>query len=405
MNLKRFLSKTIIGSIAALFSCLSAESTYSQHQLLWKFATGAAIHSSAVTNTNRIYFGSADSNFYALDKASGKLSWKFKTKGPIHSSPAIYQDKVLFSSADGKIYGLNKDNGKIVWTYQTNGEKVYDVWDYYLSSPIVDNNIAYVGSGDSCIYALNIATGKKLWSYKTNGVVHAAPVIKDGVVFIGSYDGSFYALQSTTGKLIWKFKTVGDLFFPKGEIQKAALIHDNAVIFGSRDYNIYALDLKTGTGHWNMKEGGSWIIASPFFYKDNIYFGTSDTHRFYCMNAKSGQIKWTLPLSMRVYGSATVMNGEIVFGCFNGKIYFVDPESGAVKSTFQTDESKKAYASIFDENDKIKKEINLYGPDHIKAEKRILALGAILSSPFAEDQILYFGDANGFFYALSPTSN
>lgn len=400
MNLKRFLSTTTISIVATLYACFFAEKASGQHQLLWKFATGAAIHSSAVTSTDQIYFGSADSNFYALNKVSGKLNWKFKTKGQIHSSPTIHNNKVLFSSADGKIYALNQANGKVIWTYKTNGEKVYDTWDYYLSSPIVDNNIVYVGSGDSSVYAISAETGKKLWSYPTNGIVHAAPLIKDNVMFIGSYDGSFYALNSTTGKLIWKFKTVGDMSFPKGEIQKAAIIHNNAIIFGSRDYNIYALDLKTGTGQWNMKEAGSWIIASPFSYKDNIYFGTSDTHRFYCMNAQSGQIKWTLPLSMRVYGSATIMNGELIFGCFNGKIYFVDPESGAIKSTFQTDESKKAYYSIFDQNDKIRKEINLYGPDYLETEKRILALGAILSNPLAENQILYFGDANGFFYAL-----
>ncbi|WP_316819127.1 PQQ-binding-like beta-propeller repeat protein [Pedobacter nyackensis] len=400
MNLKRFHSATTRPLLLIILCSIFAKNTRAQQQVLWKFPTNAAIHSSAIISANLIYFGSADSSLYALDKNTGKLKWKFKTNGKIHSSPAIHHNKVVFSSADGKIYALNKDNGQITWTFQTNGEKVYDIWDYYISSPVINNNTVYIGSGDHHIYAINASTGKKLWAYQTNGIVHATPIVKDTVVYTGSYDGNLYALQSTTGKLIWKFKTVGDVSFPKGEIQKAAIIHNNAIIFGSRDYNIYSLNLKTGTGNWNMKERGSWIIASPLLYKNNIYFGTSDTHRFYSMNAETGEIKWTLPLNMRVYGTAISINDQIAFGCFNGKIYFVDPESGKVKSTFQTEESKKTYASIFDEQDHLRKEIDLYGADYIKTEHSILALGAILGSPLVENQMLYFGDTNGFFYAL-----
>lgn len=403
MHMKRF--HFAVKTALFLYSCLavSTQKTHAQSQLLWKFSARGAIHSSAITSSNLIYFGSADSSLYALDKNSGKLKWKFKTRGQIHSTPAIHNNKVIFSSADGKIYALNKNNGRIEWTFKTKGEKVYDLWDYYLSSPVVDNNIVYIGSGDGNVYAINAVTGKKHWSYQTKGIIHATPVIKDNAIYIGSYDGNFYALASKTGKLIWKFKTIGDIAFPKGEIQKSAIVKDGAVIFGSRDYNIYSLDQKTGTGNWNMKERGSWIIATPLFFKNNIYFGTSDTHRFYCMDAKSGEIKWILPLNMRVYGTAFHINDQIAFGCFNGKIYFTDPESGKVKSTFQTEESKNAYDSMFDTADKLRKDVNLYGPDYIKVEKHLLSLGSILSTPLTENQLLYFGDANGIFYALKKT--
>jgi len=74
-----------------LLSVLWVSISYSQQQLSWKFSTGAAIHSSPVISGEVIYFGSADSSFYALNKKSGKLSWKFKTKGQIivHATPVI----------------------------------------------------------------------------------------------------------------------------------------------------------------------------------------------------------------------------------------------------------------------------------------------------------------------------
>jgi outer membrane protein assembly factor BamB len=364
------LKKTII-KLAILISIFPAIDGFAQKKTLWKFATGSAIYSSPVISKELIYFGSADHHLYALDKVSGKLKWKFLTKGQVHSSAAIHEDIVVFSSADGNVYALNKNNGKQLWKYETGGEKIYDVWDYYLSSPVIHQNMVYVGSGDSVIYAIDVRSGEKSWSYKTGGIVHATPVVKDNKVLVGSYDGFFYALDAQNGKLIWKFKTVGDAYFPKGEIQKAALVTNSTVFFGSRDFNIYALDLKTGTGKWNMKERGSWIIATPLLYQDNIYFGTSDTHQFYCMSEKSGKIKWTLPLNMRVYGTALIMDNQLVFGCFNGKIYFVDPESGRVKDTFQTQESKDKYSILFDNQDKFRNDV--YDQDYLAGEKKILA--------------------------------
>lgn len=371
-----------------------------QDTLLWKFSTGSAIYSSPVISGNNVFFGSADKNLYALDKYSGQLNWKFETKGQVNSSPCVCENKLLFMSSDGNLYSLNKNTGNLLWKFATKGEQRYDLWDYYLSSPIVDEGIVYVGSGDSTIYAIDIESGECIWLYKTNGVVHASPVIKDKIVYIGSYDGYLYALDSKNGKLIWKFKTIGDQYFPKGEIQKGVVVYKNSVIFGSRDYNIYSLDLKSGSGHWNMKERGSWIIATPFVLNDNIYFGTSDTHKFYCMNAGSGEVMWVLPLNMRVYGTAALVNDKVVFGCFNGKLYFVDPDTGHVKSVFQTEESKRGYLSIYNDKDEFRSDFNLYDENYHEAEKRILALGSIFSSPLVEEHTVFFGDANGYFYAL-----
>jgi len=386
--------------IVFLFATLHSFLSQAQHSLLWKFSTGSAVYSSPVISGDIIYFGSSDMNLYAVRKNSGELIWKYTTKGQVNSSPAIQDNKVLFSSTDGNIYALDKNKGSLLWTFKTKGEQRYDLWDYYLSSPVIHDGIAYFGSGDSTVYAIRVESGKMVWRYKTNGIVHASPAFKNDTLLIGSYDGCFYALGAKTGKLIWKFKTVGDASFPKGEIQKAALVHNNTIVFGSRDYNIYALDIRTGTGNWNMKERGSWVIATPFLHNNNIYVGTSDTHRFYCMSLSSGKIKWTLPLNMRVYGTAALMDSSIVFGCFNGKMYFVDAQSGIIKSTFQTDESKARYARLYDSDDHLRKDFELYGKDYIEAEKQILSLGAILSDPLIENHTVYFGDTNGYFYAL-----
>jgi len=390
------MKHTVISAILILFSL----SIYGQDSIIWKFSANSGIHSSPVTDMNTVYFGSNDSILYALDKNKGDLLWKYKTRGEIKSQPVLFKESIIINSTDGNIYSFDKTDGKVLWTFKTKGEKTYDLWDYYLSSPKIDQGIVYIGSGDGNIYAINAETGVLTWKFKTGGIVHATPVIKEQQVFIGSYDGYFYALDSKSGSLIWKFKTVGDQYFPKGEIQRGAVIYKNAVIFGSRDFNIYALDINSGRGLWNMKEKGSWIIATPHVFEDTIYFGTSDTHRFYAMDAATGSIKWTLPLNMRVYGTATSYNNKIFFGCFNGKLFGLNHKTGEIEHTFQTFGSKRNYSKIFKENDEFRDDFQLYGPTTNESEKKILKLGAILTSPLIENGIIYFGDSNGVFYAL-----
>jgi outer membrane protein assembly factor BamB len=383
-----------------LFGLTLLTQAFAQQPLQWKISTAGGIHGAPAVTEKAIYFGSNDMNLYAVDRTNGKQLWKYTTAGAIRSTPAVTAGKVLFNSADGNIYAVDRQKGKLLWTFKTGGEQSYDLWDYYLSSPVAEGNTLYAGSGDSSVYAIDIESGKLRWKFKTGGVVHASPVVRNGRVFIGSYDGHFYVLDAQSGSLVWKFKTLGDPAFPKGEVQRAALVDDEQVIFGSRDFYIYSLNTKTGQQLWNMKEKGSWVIATPALHKGNLLVGTSDTHQFYSLNAETGKVNWIMPLNMRVYATAMVMGNTLVFGCFNGRVYFADPETGKVFKTFQTDESKKNHALVYDDTDHIRKDFDMYGDNYLQAEKHILSLGSILSGPVAAEGVLYFGDANGHFYAL-----
>ncbi|NDK55747.1 beta-alanine-activating enzyme beta-propeller domain-containing protein [Pontibacter fetidus] len=393
----------MIRLILTLLLFLTQLLVHGQENVIWKFETKGRVYSSPLVDGELLFTGSGDHTFYALNKFSGKEVWKFKTGGAVYSSPVVQGSLVYIGSADGNLYALNKANGKLMWVFKSEGEKAYDLWDYYLSSPSVEHNTVYWGSGDSHLYALDSATGKLKWKFKTGDTIHASPAVQDGKVYFGSFDGHFYSLDAESGKLLWQFRTVGDTHFPKGEIQEAALVQDGVVYFGSRDYNIYALDVKTGRGKWNMKERGSWIIATPLLYKDNLYVGTSDTHAFYCLSKTDGQMKWKLPLNMRVYGAAVAHENLIYFGCFNGKLYGVDHASGEVKWEFQTESSRINSSEVYDEKDEFRKDFVLYGKtmEEVKqSESKIHQLGSILSKPAIDGQTIYFGSSDGYLYAV-----
>jgi len=246
---------------------------------------------------------------------------------------------------------------------------------------------------------------KLIWKHQTGGKITATPCIQQSNAYYGSEDGNVYCTSITTGKTIWKFKTIGDRFFPKGEIQKAALVTSDAVYFGSRDYNLYALNKSTGTGLWNMKEYGSWIIATPLEKEKRIFFGTSDSHAFYSLNNFYGEIQWKAALPLRSYNTPVGYDTLIFAGCFDGCIYGFGQSTGKIQWKFQTDGSKKNYATVYDSTGHFRKDFTIYGNDSttVASEQKIMNLGAILSTPVIKEGILYCGSADGCLYAVKIT--
>ena len=369
--------------------------------LKWAYQTDGRLFGSAYFYDGTVFFGSEDKNIYAVDSQTGVARWTFETTGGLYSSPVVSDGALFMLSMDGFFYAVDAETGKLRWKFKTGGERKQDLWDYNLSDAVVNNGKVYFGSSDQHIYALDAADGRLIWKFKTGDMVHATPVIQHDTLYVGGFDGFLYALNATTGHLLWKFRSVGDVYFPKGEFQKGVLFHDNTLYAGSRDFNIYALDPKTGRGKWNMKEYGSWIIATPSAYGNKLYFGTSDTHVFYALDAADGRVQWKIPLNMRVYGSAVADGSLIYFGSFNGKLYGVDSETGAIKKIFQSIGSKLNYARVFAADDHFKAGFSLYGDDTDASEQQILALGGFVNTPLLQNGTLYVGSTDGRLYAIA----
>lgn len=373
---------------------------FGQKTVLWQFKTDERVYSTPKIDNDIIYFGSGDQHIYALELKTGKLLWKYKTDGKVHSSATTNERHVFFSSTDGNLYCLDKTTGDLIWKFESQGEKQYGLWDYYLSSPQVEENIVYWGSGDNHIYAINTINGQMIWSYKTNDIVHADPVIHQEGVYIGSFDGNLYKLNKYNGALVWKFKTIGARYFPKGEIQKAVYIHNDLIYFGSRDYNLYVVDAKNGNGVWNYRQPRGWIIATPVIYKNYVYFGSSDGHKFFCFDINSANKVWEIPTNMRIYSQAKSYGEEILFSSFDGKIASVNYATGEQNWEFQTDASKANYSKIYKADGTFQDDFVLYGKDYLESERMIHELGAILSDPVIHEDKLYFGSSDGNLYAV-----
>ncbi|XP_019187640.1 PREDICTED: putative acyl-activating enzyme 19 isoform X1 [Ipomoea nil] len=85
----------------------------------------------------------------------------------------------------------------------------------------------------------------------------------------------------------------------------------------------------------------SCVDASPLVvYKEsNVYvFIGSHSHKFVCIDAKSGVVQWMVKLQGRIECSAAIVGdfSQVVVGCYEGNIYFLNFSNGSTHWSYQT---------------------------------------------------------------------
>jgi outer membrane protein assembly factor BamB len=263
--------------------------------LRWKFKTDGRITSSPAVSAGLVYFGSFDSNFYAVDAATGQLKWKFKTAGErrfaaahLHgaepaaetmpdpfdfylSSPAVSNGAVYFGSGDTNIYALEAATGNLKWKFKT-GDVVH-------ASPAIFDGTLFVGSWDSYFYALDAATGKEKWHFKTgedakihNQVgIQSSAAVADGVVYFGCRDSKFYAVDAASGKHLWSFDNKGSW------VIASPALKDGKVYFATSDSGLFhTLDAKLGATLFSLDNKHWPMFSSPAISGDTLYIGSHE---------------------------------------------------------------------------------------------------------------------------------
>ena len=394
----------------------------------WKFKTDGKVFSSPAIMNGIAYAGSEDSNLYAVDVSTGKLQWKFQTNGAVSSSPAVYKNAVYFCSYDGYIYAVDATSGEEIWKFKTGGEKkvgAYGLWtmkpdsmymddlyDFFLSSPIIETDQRYprlyCGSSDGNLYALNAADGSLLWKFKTNGVIHTSPAFCNNIVYVTSWDTYLHAIDATTGKEKWKFKTKDQPVYHLLEgIQASPTVKDSAVYFGARDGYFYALNAKNGSLLWKFFNDNSWVLTTAAIKDSTVYFGTSDTYFLLALDAKTGKEKYRVKANGYVYSSPAIAGNTLYFGDFTGKVFALDLNSnGKSVKEFSTEARKTNASHVLNKKGELdfayaaQKDDPVFYSTGIKVMNKFYTLGPIVSSPVISSNLIFFGSADSCLYAV-----
>jgi uncharacterized repeat protein (TIGR02543 family) len=257
---------------------------------IWSFETNSYIQSSpAVGLDGKIYFGSMDSIFYALE-ANGSLAWEYFAGEPIFSSPAIGPDGTLyFGDENGTLHALNSD-GSEKWTYLV--DEVTDANRSILSSPTLDavGNL-YFGSGNGYCYSIsdNGSQATLNWKYLTGDRVDASPALGlNEEVFFVSRDGYMRSLplfSATTDNLANWEVLVGDVFYSSPVVDENGRVYVIAYTGGGENH-LFAYDAD-GTKAWDSNVSNPpftipSVVDSSLLLSDDgdLYFGCFDKNLY-----------------------------------------------------------------------------------------------------------------------------
>ncbi|HEY2822053.1 MAG TPA: PQQ-binding-like beta-propeller repeat protein [Candidatus Acidoferrum sp.] len=277
----------------------------------WKFKTEGRITSSPAVSGGVVYFTCYDGNAYAVDASNGALRWKFALPGErrfaathIHgaspngetmpdpfdfylSSPVVVEGVVYFGSGDTNIYALDAASGALKWKFKT-GDVVH-------ASPALADGRLYVGSWDSYFYALDAKTGKEIWRFKTGedheihnqvGIQSSAAIV-DGVVYFGCRDSNFYAVDAATGKERWRFNNKGSW------VIGSPAVANGKVYFGTSDTALfYGLDAKSGAQLFSLGFHAWPLFSSPALAGERIYVGSHEG-KLFAIDLTTQKLAWT----------------------------------------------------------------------------------------------------------------
>jgi len=262
----------------------------------WKYATSGGIASSpfADSGTGLVFFGSEDNNFYALNAITGKIAWSHTTGGRVRSAPTVAHESVFFGSDDGRVYALAASNGRQLWEY--------DMGAPVRVKPYITDDLVIVGSESGEIVGLELS-GNRKWNYRLRRAVTSSPSVDmiEGVGYVGSSDGYLYALDMSNGYSMWRFRTGGPII-------SSVAIEGATLIFGSADCNVYAINSENAKERWRFTCEKP-VVGSPVVRNGYVYFGGTDGV-FYCLEAKTGKEVWKFETGNAITAQPCIVEKE-----------------------------------------------------------------------------------------------
>ncbi len=315
--------------------------------VLWKFAAGEVVESSAAIVDGVVYVGCEDGILYALNLNDGSVRWKYTIDVPIRSSPTVADGAVYFGDDDGTFHAVRASNGKVLWKFKA-GTQI-------ISSANVARDRLVFGSYDGFLYCLRTADGSLIWKFETQGKVHGTPAIVDQKVMIAGCDGMLRVLSLSDGSSIAEVSLdgysgasaaiVGTRAYAgtfENEVKgidlealrvdwtyqhpvrsfpflSSAAATERIVVIGGRDKMVHALDPATGRARWVFATQGR-VDGSPVIVGERVFVGSADGI-LYALDLETGAEEWRFEAGAGFYASPAIADGVLVIGTDDGMVY------------------------------------------------------------------------------------
>ena len=204
---------------------------------------------------------------------TGGAPWAFPTGKGIFSTPVIGPDRRIYvGSADRTFYALERD-GTVAWTVQT-GEIIDS------AALLDDAGVVYFGSGDGTLYARRAGSGAEVWAFDADPPAATGAFIDwfeanvamgpDRTLYVPNDNFLTYAIDPETRAVRWRFQTADQTWsLPAVDPERGLLFMGNNNLLALLGPNTFAIDAASGETRWSHATDGT-IAASPMLTPDGL---------------------------------------------------------------------------------------------------------------------------------------
>ncbi len=229
-----------------------------------------------------------------------------------------------------------------------------------------DDDTAYL-TYNNHVYAIQLSNGMQKWRFPTEPdtkiTFYAEPELSDdGQLIVGGYNNVLYSLNPENGQKNWEFTAAENRYIASSLATEKGIFAPNA------DKKLFALD-SDGNLRWVFStQGDNWAKPVSDSKCECLYLASMD-HLLYSIDPDSGALFWsTEALGGSLVGTPAMSeNGTLYIGTFGNELLAINAEDGKIKWRIPTE-------------------------------------GWVWSGPALHDDQLFFGDLNGYFYAINATT-
>ena len=299
-------------------------------KIKWKASVGIGFSAVSVAGGKAYTMGNIDDTdyIYCFDAETGEKIWSYTYAEPVepfgrnykggpNATPVVDGGKVYTISKTGKIFCLNADTGKEIWKKAITVEKPR--WGHSGSALIVDDMVVF--NAGTLGMAFKKATGEAVWQSgdELTGYATPVPFTADGKKCLALFIPKFLVgVEAATGKKLWEFQ-----WKTKHDVNAADPIIDGDKIFITSGYKqgcaLVKIDGDKAQSVW-VNHNMHSQMSGPVLL-DGYVYGIDDK-QLACVEMKSGDLKWTSPVSAK--GSLMASDGKLIVLSEQGKLIIAE---------------------------------------------------------------------------------
>ena len=243
---------------------------------LWHLTTNQAVMGATTIHDGVAYIGGGDGRMFAIDIHTGEVQWAFsELKNYVLTRPLVYNDKLYFGTWDTHFYALNLADGSLVWKWN-NGRSnpklsPASVW------PVAANGRIFITAPDRYFTCLDAETGEQIWRTNEYKVRETVGLSEDGkTIYSKCMWDTIVALDATSHDV--QVRWVSNAEFGYEHNPAMPLEKDGTLWVSTKNGLLLGLDAQTGKVLWRHKIGNSILNTPlPLSSKECIFTSSEGT--------------------------------------------------------------------------------------------------------------------------------